>query len=55
MRKAGESLNVDGPTPIRLTLGRQSAVSQITYNGDVIDLAPLSSNNISKFSLPLNR
>jgi len=55
MRKAGESLNVDGPTPIRLTLGRQSAVSQITYNGDVIDLAPLSNNNISKFSLPLNR
>lgn len=53
LRKSGESLNVNGPTPIRLTIGRQSAVSEITYNGKVVDLVPLSNNNISKFSLPL--
>lgn len=54
LRKQGQSLSLSGKEPLRVLIGRVSAINQLLYNGAVIDLAPHNDKNIAKFSLPLN-
>jgi cytoskeleton protein RodZ len=46
----GESVGLDGPRPIRLTIGNASAV-QLGYRGQPVDLAPLTRDNIARVAL----
>lgn len=54
LRKQGQSLSLSGKEPLRVLIGRVSAIDQVLYNGVVIDLAPHNDKNVAKFSLPLN-
>lgn len=54
LRKEGQTLSLSGKEPLRVLIGRVSAINQVLYNGGVIDLAPLNNKNVAKFSLPLN-
>ncbi|WP_293266872.1 RodZ domain-containing protein [Neptunomonas sp.] len=54
LRKAGQTLNLSGEEPLRVLIGRVSAINQVTYKGAVIDLKPFSNKNVAKFTLPLN-
>ena len=54
LRKQGQSLSLSGKEPLRVLIGRVSAIDQVLYNGTVIDLAPHNDKNVAKFSLPLN-
>jgi cytoskeleton protein RodZ len=54
LRKKGQSLKLSGKEPLRVLIGRVSAIDQVIYNETVIDLKPFSSKNVAKFSLPLN-
>lgn len=54
LRKQGQSLSLSGKEPLRVLIGRVSAINQVLYNGVVVDLAPHNDKNVAKFSLPLN-
>ena len=54
LRKKGQSLTLSGKEPLRVLIGRVSAIDQVIYNGAVIDLKPFNSKNVAKFTLPLN-
>ncbi|WP_051221994.1 RodZ domain-containing protein [Neptunomonas japonica] len=54
LRKKGQSLKLSGKEPLRVLIGRVSAIDQVIYNKAVIDLKPFSSKNVAKFTLPLN-
>ena len=54
LRKEGQTLSLSGKEPLRVLIGRVSAINQVLYNGVVVDLAPLNNKNVAKFSLPLN-
>ncbi len=52
IRKKGETANLSGKEPLAVIIGKASAVQQFVYNGKVVDLAPFTSKNVAKLSLP---
>jgi cytoskeleton protein RodZ len=53
VRRAGETVAVEGAEPLSINLGRRSAVSEITYNGTAVDMAPFANRDVAKFKLPI--
>ncbi len=49
----GSELHLEGELPISLVIGRREAVSEITFNGEEIDLASLTTGSVARFSVPL--
>jgi cytoskeleton protein RodZ len=54
IRKSGESLKISGKEPLSLLIGRVSAIGELSYNGNKVDLAPYNIKNVAKLTLPLN-
>lgn len=54
MRKAGDELRLEQSGPMSVLLGRASAVSEISFGGTAVDLAPFSNKNVARLTLPLN-
>jgi cytoskeleton protein RodZ len=50
MVQPGESVGLDGATPLRLTIGNASA-TQLGYRGQPIDLAKFTSGNVARLEL----
>jgi cytoskeleton protein RodZ len=50
MVQPGESVGLDGATPLRLTIGN-SAATQLGYRGQPIDLAKFTSGNVARLEL----
>jgi cytoskeleton protein RodZ len=48
--EAGESLGLDGVTPLQVVVGNASA-TQVTYKGKAIDLEPRTRDNVARFDL----
>lgn len=46
----GEGVGLDGPLPIRLTIGNASA-TQVFFRGQPVDLAPHTRNNVARIEL----
>jgi cytoskeleton protein RodZ len=46
-----ESINVDGPLPLRLVVGNAAAV-QLLFKGQAVDLASRAKGNVARFDLP---
>jgi len=51
--KAESSLELGGEAPLAVVIGRVSAVAEMRYAGQAIDLAALSKDNVARLSLPL--
>ncbi|WP_151671507.1 RodZ domain-containing protein [Nitrincola schmidtii] len=49
----GSELLLEGELPLSLVIGRREAVSEITFNGEVVDLGRFASGSVARFSLPL--
>jgi cytoskeleton protein RodZ len=47
----GETVGLDGPMPLRLTIGN-AAVTQLTFRGQAVDLAPSTRDNVARLQLP---
>jgi cytoskeleton protein RodZ len=47
----GEIVGLDGALPLRLTIGN-AAVTQLTFRGQPVDLAPSTRDNIARLQLP---
>jgi cytoskeleton protein RodZ len=54
LRKAGDELHIEQAGPLNVLLGRASAVSEISFDGAAVDLAPFSNKNVARLTLPLN-
>lgn len=54
LRKAGDELHIEQTGPLNVLLGRASAVSEISFDGAAVDLAPFSNKNVARLTLPLN-
>ncbi len=50
MVQPGESVGLDGATPIRLTIGN-AAATQLGYKGQAINIAPFTSGNVARLEL----
>ena len=46
----GESVGLDGPVPLRLTIGNASA-TEVSFRGQPVNLAPLTRDNIARVEL----
>ncbi|MFW1678452.1 RodZ domain-containing protein [Pontibacter sp. JAM-7] len=53
-RRSGQTLTLDTGAPLKIILGAADAVSAVRYNGEDIELAAYSSNNVVRLSLPLS-
>lgn len=53
VRNSGDVVEVSGSVPVSVLLGNTSAVESFTFNGDLVELSPLSRNGVARFSLPL--
>ncbi|MBP0047767.1 helix-turn-helix domain-containing protein [Marinobacterium sp. AK62] len=51
--QGGTTLELAGEEPLSVVVGRVSAVSEFSYNGEPIDLAARASANVARLSLPL--
>jgi cytoskeleton protein RodZ len=51
--QAGQSLNFQSDSTLAVVIGKVNAVRMISYEGESIDLAVLSKDNVARFSLPL--
>ncbi|WP_409523778.1 RodZ domain-containing protein [Nitrincola sp. MINF-07-Sa-05] len=51
--RAGSDLDLQGPEPLSVVIGRVDAVGEIAYKGESIDLLSMSSRNVARFNLPL--
>lgn len=49
----GSELRLEGELPLSLVIGRREAVSEITFNGDPVDLDSFGSGSVARFTLPL--
>ncbi len=47
----GETVSLDGPLPLRLTIGN-AAVTQVSFRGQAVDLAPSTRDNVARLQLP---
>lgn len=54
LRKAGDELHIEQAGPLNILLGRTNAVSDISFNGAAVDLAPFNNKNVARLTLPLN-
>jgi cytoskeleton protein RodZ len=51
MLQPGETVGLDGTSPLRLKIGNASA-TRVTYKGEGVDLAPVTSrDNVAKLEL----
>lgn len=48
--QAGESVNLEGPTPLLLRIGNAKGV-QLSFKGQPVDLVPLTRNNVARVEL----
>jgi cytoskeleton protein RodZ len=48
--RAGEQLELDGPVPLRLTIGN-AAVTHLDFHGQPVDLAPGTRDNVARIEL----
>jgi len=48
--KPGRELDLSGPPPIRVLLGRTDGVT-VEYNGEPVDLAPHTERGVARFKL----
>jgi cytoskeleton protein RodZ len=48
--QAGERLEIDGPLPLRLTIGN-AAVTRLDFRGRAVDLAPGTRDNVARIEL----
>lgn len=46
----GESVGLDGPVPLRMTIGNASA-TEVSFRGQPVNLAPLTRDNIARVEL----
>ena len=46
----GETVNLDGSLPLRLKIGN-AAVTEVRFRGAVVDIAPMTAENIARFEL----
>lgn len=53
LRKAGQELHLPQNGPMNVLLGRVSAVSEITFDGTAVDLAPFNNKNVARLRLPV--
>ena len=51
--QAGQSLNFQSDSTLAVVIGKVNAVRMLSYEGESIDLAVLSKDNVARFSLPL--
>lgn len=51
----GSELQLEGELPLSLVIGRREAVSEITFNGEAVDLGRFASGSVARFSLPLRQ
>lgn len=51
--KAGQSLQFQSDITLAVVVGKVDAVSQFSYQGESIDLAAMSKDNVARLSLPL--
>lgn len=49
---AGSDLNFTGEEPLRIVIGRASAVSRIEYAGEPVDLEAVNDKNVARLTLP---
>jgi cytoskeleton protein RodZ len=47
----GETVGLDGPLPLRLTIGN-AAVTQLTFRGQAVDLTESTRDNVARLQLP---
>lgn len=50
---AGSVLEFEGDEPLSVVIGRVSAVADLRYNNEPIELAAISKDNVARLSLPL--
>jgi cytoskeleton protein RodZ len=48
--QAGERLELDGPLPLRMTIGN-AAVTRLDFRGRAVDLAPSTRDNVARIEL----
>lgn len=53
VRRSGDNVDVTGNAPFSVLLGAANGVSRFKFNGEEIDLAPFSKNNVARLTLPL--
>ncbi|MFC6671666.1 RodZ domain-containing protein [Marinobacterium aestuariivivens] len=55
LRKAGQELRLEEGGSMNVLLGRASAVSEFTFDGNAVDLAPFSNKNVARLTLPVSQ
>lgn len=53
--QGGTELQLKGDLPLSLVIGRRDAVAELTFKGELIDLAGLTTGNVARFILPLSQ
>ncbi len=53
IRRKGQILSLNHDAPVKIILGAADAVGRLSFNGEVIDLAPYNSSNVVRLTLPL--
>ncbi|GGO85974.1 Cro/Cl family transcriptional regulator [Marinobacterium nitratireducens] len=53
LRKAGQELHLKQNGPLNVLLGRVSAISEFTFDGATVDLAPFSNKNVARLRVPV--
>ena len=52
IKPAGSRLDVSGPGPLKIQIGKVSAVKSITFNGQSVDLSSYTRLDVAKLNLP---
>lgn len=52
IKPAGSKLDVSGPGPLKIQIGKVSAVETISFNGQPVDLSSYTRLDVAKLSLP---
>ncbi|WP_315982667.1 RodZ domain-containing protein [Aliamphritea spongicola] len=52
IKPAGSRLDVSGPGPLKIQIGKVSAVKNITFNGQTVDLSSYTRLDVAKLNLP---
>lgn len=52
IKPAGSRLDVSGPGPLKIQIGKVSAVKSITFNGQPVDLSSYTRLDVAKLNLP---
>ena len=54
VKPAGSELNVSGPTPLKVLLGKSSAVKEVFFNGQPVNVDRASRAGVVRLSLPVS-